>query len=93
MTEPSSENTEKLLTFPTFFPLKIIGNNTETFADDVGQAICLILPEFNPATFVTEYSKTKKYLSLTATVFVSSQEELDAIYRALHAIKDVKFLL
>ncbi len=93
MTEAPLENTETLLTFPTFFPLKVIGNNTESFPDDVAKAICLILPEFNPATLVSEFSKTKKYLSLTASVYVSSQEELDAIYRALHAIKDVKFLL
>ncbi|HBN74177.1 MAG TPA: hypothetical protein DD376_05685 [Sutterella sp.] len=87
------ESNKPLLTFPTLFPIKIVGNNTESFTGDVTAAIRSVVPLFEPSTLISEYSKNKAYISLTADVFVDSQEQLDAVYRALTALEDARFVL
>ncbi len=89
-----SEKKEKsLIEFPALFPIKIIGNNTESFPEEVVAAISSVYPDFSPTSLNSEYSKNKKYLALTASVFVTSQEQLDAIYRAVTALENAKFVL
>ncbi len=89
----SEKKEDSLIEFPALFPIKVIGNNTESFPQEVITAIGSIYPDFSPASLASEYSKTKKYISLTATVFVTSQEQLDAIYRAITALENAKFVL
>ena len=87
------EANKPLLVFPSLFPIKIIGNNTESFTGDVATAIRSVVPLFEPSTLMSEYSKNKSYISLTANVFVDSQNQLDAVYRALTALSDARFVL
>ena len=87
------ESNKPLLIFPTLFPIKIIGKNTESFTGDVVSAIRSVIPPFEPSTLIAEYSKNKAYISLTASVFVENQEQLDAVYRTLTALTDAKFVL
>lgn len=93
MTMDSEKKESSLIEFPALFPIKVIGNNTESFPEEVSTAIRSVYPDFSPTSFASEYSKNKKYLSLTATVFVTSQEQLDAIYRAITALENAKFVL
>lgn len=87
------ETNKPLLVFPALFPIKIIGNNTESFTGDVASAIRSVIPLFEPTTLMSEYSKNKSYISLTASVYADSQDQLDAVYRALTALPDAKFVL
>ncbi|MES2206087.1 MAG: DUF493 domain-containing protein [Pseudomonadota bacterium] len=91
MTLPSPETT--LLTFPTDFPIKIMGLNQEKFKTLVTQLIHQHVPEFDPETLEVRQSSGQKYLSLTCTVIVESQQQLDALYITLSGHPDVLMVL
>ncbi|MCE3268574.1 MAG: hypothetical protein K0R49_826 [Burkholderiales bacterium] len=87
-------NTEKLIKFPCLFPIKIMGNN---HIDLVPQIIAIISRhtlQFNPQDdIVTRLSKQGNYLSVTATIMATSQEQLDEIYTELNKHELVKMTL
>lgn len=41
------------------------------------------VPDLGEGALVTKYSKGGKYLSITATIYARSQQQLDDLYRAL----------
>jgi len=91
MTTPTPETS--LLTFPTDFPIKIMGLNAQTFPDLVTALIREHLPTFDPSSFEMRHSSGQKYLSLTCTLYIESQAQLDAIYVALSGHPDVLMVL
>ncbi len=91
MTLPSSETT--LLTFPTDFPIKIMGLNQPEFTALVTQLIHQHVPEFESHSLEIRTSSGQKYLSLTCTVRVESQQQLDALYITLSGHPEVLMVL
>ncbi len=75
--------TASLLDFPTAFPIKIMGRREGGFTKAVIEIVLRHAPDFAPGTIETRPSREGKYLSLTATVNATSQEQLDALYREL----------
>ena len=71
------------LAFPTTFPIKIMGRREGGFSRAVIEIVQRHAPDFVPGTLESRPSKKGKYLSLTATVNATSQEQLDALYREL----------
>ncbi len=82
-----------LIDFPTDFPIKVMGETHDTFAQTIIEVIQSIVPSFNAAQVEMRASSAGKYISLTCTVHVVSQEHLDNIYRLLSAHPLVKFAL
>lgn len=82
-----------LIDFPCDFPIKVMGKTQSTFAKTITDLIQTILPEFNDSLIESRISSTGKYISLTCTVHVVSQVQLDDIYRLLSAHPLVKFAL
>lgn len=82
-----------LIDFPTDFPIKVMGETHDTFAQTIIEVIQSIVPSFNAAQVEMRASSAGKYISLTCTVHVVSQEQLDNIYRLLSAHPLVKFAL
>ena len=74
---------EALLAFPTAFPIKIMGRREGAFAQSVLAIVLKHAPDFSAASMEMRPSREGKYLSLTATVNATSQEQLDALYREL----------
>ena len=72
-----------VLAFPTAFPIKVMGRREGGFAKAVIEIVLRHAPDFMPGTIETRPSKEGKYISLTATVNATSQEQLDALYREL----------
>jgi putative lipoic acid-binding regulatory protein len=72
-----------LLDFPTAFPIKVMGRREGGFTKAVIEIVLRHAPDFMPGTIETRPSKEGKYISLTATVNATSQEQLDALYREL----------
>ena len=72
-----------LLDFPTTFPIKIMGRREGGFTTAVIEIVRRHAPDFVPGTIETRPSREGKYISLTATVNATSQEQLDALYREL----------
>lgn len=91
----SSQQEQKLLTFPCVFPMSVMGLNlddTNTPAI-IGEEIRKMDPSFDPTTIRCGYSRTKKYVSMKFSLNAQSQESLDAIYRMLTAHPLVKVVL
>jgi len=71
--------TASLLDFPTAFPIKIMGRREGGFTTAVIEIVRRHAPDFVPGTIETRPSREGKYISLTATVNATSQEQLDAL--------------
>jgi len=84
---------ETLLEFPCEFPLKIMGEAQEGFAEAVAEAVRRHAPDFDATSIETRTSSGGKYISLTCTITATSKAQLDDIYRELTAHPWVKVVL
>lgn len=82
-----------LIEFPCDFPIKVVGQTHDTFAQSMIVLIQGIVPGFNASQVEMRASSGGKYISLTCTVHVVSQVQLDDIYRLLSGHPLVKFTL
>ena len=74
---------ESLLSFPTEFPIKIMGRREGNFAQGVMEIVLRHSPEFDPKTMEMRPSRKGKYLGITVTIQAQSRDQLDALYRDL----------
>lgn len=84
---------DTLLEFPCVFPLKIMGQADEDFAQTVVAIVLQHAPDYLAASTEVRTSSTGKYLSLTCSINATSQVQLDALYRELTAHPLVKIVL
>ncbi|HOY71298.1 MAG TPA: DUF493 domain-containing protein [Methylotenera sp.] len=82
-----------LIDFPCNFPIKVMGETQEHFAQTIIDLIQTKQPSFNANNVEMRASSGGKYLSLTCTVHVHSQLELNNIYRVISAHPLVIFTL
>lgn len=82
-----------LIEFPCTFPIKVMGEAHDNFVTTIVQAMQNFAPEFTAANVDMRASSGGKYISLTCSVYVTSQDQLDDIYRLLSAHPLVKFAL
>ncbi|MBS4097876.1 MAG: DUF493 domain-containing protein [Sulfuricella sp.] len=69
-----------LLEFPCDFPIKVMGETQDGFAEAMLVLVKRHAPDFDPATLEMRASKGGRYISLTFTVRAVSQAQLDALY-------------
>ena len=84
---------EHLINFPCHFSIKVIGDAVEEFSDLVLKSINKYDALFDSSCIEMKGSSAGKYISLTCTVFVLSQKQLDNIYRELSGLIVTKFVL
>ena len=82
-----------LLEFPTAFPLKIMGEARDNFAQVMVEIVQKHAPDYDPASIEMRPSKQGKYLGVTCVIQATSQAQLDALYRELSAHPLVKMVL
>ncbi len=82
-----------LIDFPCDFAIKVMGETHDTFSATIMAVIQTIVPAFSAEHIEMRASSAGKYISLTCTVPVTSQAQLDDIYRLLSAHPLVKFAL
>ena len=80
-----SENDDTLLSFPTDFPIKIMGEKREDFAQAMIELVQRHAPDFKAETLEMRASSSGKYLSLTCTIRATSKAQLDALYTEITA--------
>ena len=80
---PQDPPQESPLTFPTEFPIKVMGRREDGFAQVVSEIVLRHAADFDPATMEMRTSKQGRYLSLTVTIRAVSREQLDALYSEL----------
>lgn len=84
----------ELVKFPCLFPIKIMGLNNDNLITQIVMIINKHVIDFNPKTDIaSKTSREAKYLSITATITATSQEQLDKIYIELNQHKLVKITL
>lgn len=89
----NESQTPPLIDFPCDFPIKVMGEMHESFAQTIISLIQTKQSSFNASHVELRASSGGKYISLTCTVHVHSQLELDNIYRVISAHPLVKFTL
>ncbi|KTD41202.1 HP0495 family protein [Legionella parisiensis] len=82
-----------LIEFPCYFPIKIIGNNSSVFLEEIRQIAVTHFPHIKEDALTHKMSKDSNYLAITVTVFAENQEILDAFYRAITQHPEVKMVL
>lgn len=82
-----------LIEFPCEFPLKIIGNKTASFVEEIIAIVLNHFPETSEAKITTRPSDKGNFIAITATVYVINQEGLDALYQALTSHPEIRMVL
>ena len=89
----SSAEEKSLIEFPCQFPIKIIGNKTTDFFDQIVEITRRHFPETPDTAIRTKDSDQGHYLAITVTVLAKNQEGLDAFYQDLTKHPDIKMVL
>jgi putative lipoic acid-binding regulatory protein len=76
---------ESLLTFPTVFPVKIMGRDTPEFHAVVDEILARHVAPLKELPVTRQASREGKFVSITVTINAQSREQLDALYRELSA--------
>ncbi|MFN4264046.1 MAG: YbeD family protein [Thioalkalivibrionaceae bacterium] len=93
ISDQSTEARETLIEFPLDFPIKVICDaHPEAVEVVAGIAREAVLDSAHLAVD-TRPSRNGRYVGVTLTVFVGSQEQLDGLYVALGACRHVKMVL
>ena len=78
-----------LLEYPGRFPLKVFGKDSSEFETVVVDLVRARIPEAEHIEIRRRRSKGGKYLALTLTFTVYTQQQLEDIYRDLYACEQV----
>jgi uncharacterized protein len=84
---------ETLLEFPCEFPIKVMGETREGFAEAMIEVVRRHDLGFDASRMEMRGSSGGKYLSLTCTMTATSKGQLDSLYRELTAHPWVKVVL
>jgi hypothetical protein len=84
-----SERGETLLEFPCRFPIKAMGKAGEDFDSLVTRLVRRHAPDLSEAAVTLRESSGGKWVSVTFVIEATSQQQIDAIYRALSACEKV----
>lgn len=82
-----------LMEFPCHFPIKIMGINSPTFLEEIREITLKHFPDIQPEQFTHKLSQGSNYLAITATVYATSQELLDAFYQEITKHPEIKMVL
>ena len=82
-----------LIDYPCAFPIKVMGARVQGFVEAILVVARQFDPGFDAGTLEQRPSSGGRYLGLTITVWATSREQLDALYRTLSAHPMVKVVL
>jgi uncharacterized protein len=77
------------LTFPSVFPIKVMGRDTPEFHRTVAAAFSRHAAPFDSLQVSRQSSSEGKYISLTVTIVADSRAQLDALYAELSGSEHV----
>ncbi|WP_419418645.1 YbeD family protein [Legionella sp. D16C41] len=84
---------KSIIEFPCDFPIKIIGVNSLHFQEEITAIILKHFPNTDNAKIISKASENGNYLAITATVYPTCQQELDALYQELTQYPGIKMVL
>lgn len=77
-------NKEKVFEFPCSYPMKVVGKNTNEFYSVVSAIVEKHVARDVRVAYSSRLSSGEKYMSITATFVMESEEQLSAIYKELN---------
>lgn len=90
----TSDNDKKtLLEFPCIFPLKVVGYNRDSLEITITDSLKNNNVDMNKIDISKRASKDNNYCAYTIKFTATDQPQLDAIYQALTACKDIVMVL
>ena len=92
-TDVADTRKESLITYPSLFPIKVMGVKTDGFVHAITVIAQQFDPSFDASTIELRPSKAGNYLGVTITVTATSREQLDELYRTLSTHPMVKVVL
>lgn len=84
---------DSLIEFPSDFPIKVLGESREDFAQTIVKIVQAHAPDFDAASVDMRASGKGNYLAVTCTVRATSRAQLDGLYRDLSSHPYVKIVL
>lgn len=94
MTNMTDSTEDTLFEFPCEFPIKVMGRNIPELEGIVLEIVSRhIDDELNEASVKKRDSGKGKFISITVTFEAQSKQQLDNLYRELHAHEHVLMLL
>ncbi|MFT4192385.1 MAG: DUF493 domain-containing protein [Comamonas sp.] len=90
---PAPARADELIEFPSAFPIKVMGLNTDGFVHTMTQIAHKHDPFFDASTVELRDSSSGKYLSVTLTVTATSRQQLDDLYRELSGHPLAKYVI
>lgn len=84
---------QSLIEYPCHFPIKVMGAQVEGFCAAIAHVATQFDPSFDASTIEQRPSRSGNYLGLTISVYVTSREQLDELYRTLTTHPMVKIVL
>jgi len=87
------EERDTLIEFPCDFNIKAMGLSGDEFEATVVSIVRKHVDELGEGAVKTRQSSGGKFTSMTVTVHVNSQVQLDTIYQALSGHELVKYVL
>jgi hypothetical protein len=85
----ADESALGLLEYPNLYPLKVFGNQGDDFEETVLQLVRTRCPQAEHIDVRRRPSKGGKYLALTLTFTVYTQQQLQEIYQDLYECEQV----
>ena len=97
MTQPAAANAPSertsLIDYPCLFPIKVVGENREHFVHAITGIAREFDPQFDAAAIELRESGGGRYLGITLQIHATSRAQLDALYHALGAQPQVRWVL
>lgn len=93
MWKAMSNNDETLLEFPCDFPIKVMGEASDAFVEEVWELVRIHAPEIERDQLTVRNSSSARYMAVTVVINAQSQEQLDNLYRELTACERVVMAL
>ena len=84
---------ESLITYPSVFPIKVMGAKVEGLVEAMTLIARSFDPSFDEATIELRQSKGGRYQGVTLHITATSREQLDELYRTLSTHPMVKVVL
>ena len=92
-TDVADTRKESLITYPSLFPIKVMGVKADGFVHAITVIAQQFDPSFDASTIELRPSKAGNYLGVAITVTATRREQLDELYRTLSTHPMVKVVL
>jgi putative lipoic acid-binding regulatory protein len=84
---------QPLLTFPTDYPIKVVGRRSAGVRERIDAIVLLHAPDLDHERTTERDSSNARFVSITYTVRATSREQIVALATALQASDDVVMLI